>query len=192
MKSQGQWRSYRFLLKYCMIFSRSAKLSGGVHQFWLIYLGLLLYQKFIPLLSVSSIETVCDLETNHCVKSVQIRSFFSRTFSRIRVSVRISVQMRENTNQKKIPYLDTFHAVNSFAFQSIIFSRIKLFALIKVPKNHLRINKYWIKHHGIRYFLSSRHFLTIYLTSIISTWWTKKQEVINFPDRYLSRILLIF
>ena len=102
MKSQGQWRSYRFLLKHSMIFSRSAKLSGGVHPFWLIYLGLLLYQKFIPLLSVSSIETVCDLETNHCVKNVQIRSFFSRTFSRIRVSVRIQSKCGKIQTRKKL------------------------------------------------------------------------------------------
>ena len=37
----------------------------------------------------------------HCVKSVQIRNF----------SGLYSVRMRENTDQKKTPYLDTFHAV---------------------------------------------------------------------------------
>ena len=54
----------------------------------------------------------------HCVKSVQIQSFFWSVFSRIQTDygeiLRISpnsVQMRENRNQKKTPYLDTFHAV---------------------------------------------------------------------------------
>ena len=54
----------------------------------------------------------------YCVKSVQIRSFFRSVFSRIRTVygeiLRISpysIRMRENMDQKKIPYLDTFHAV---------------------------------------------------------------------------------
>ena len=58
-------------------------------------------------------------ELNHCVKSVLIQSFFWSVFSRLRTEygqiLRISlnsVRMRENTDQKKNPYLDTFHAVN--------------------------------------------------------------------------------
>ena len=54
----------------------------------------------------------------YCVKSVQIWSFFWSVFSRIRNEYReiriispYSVRMRENTDQKKTPYLDTFHAV---------------------------------------------------------------------------------
>ena len=54
----------------------------------------------------------------HCVKSVQIRSFFLVSISRIRTEygeiLRISwysVRMRENTDQKKTPYLDTFQGV---------------------------------------------------------------------------------
>ena len=67
----------------------------------------------------------------HCVKSVQIRSFFWSVFSRIQTEYReirsislYSVRMRENTEYlsvftpnagkygpKKTPYLDTFHAV---------------------------------------------------------------------------------
>ena len=52
-----------------------------------------------------------------CVKSVQIRSFLWSVFSRIRTEcgdLRKSlyfIRMRENTFQKKTPYLDTFHAV---------------------------------------------------------------------------------
>ena len=54
----------------------------------------------------------------HCVKSVQIRSFFWSIFSRIwneygdlRSKSPYSVQIRENTDQKKTPYLDIFCAV---------------------------------------------------------------------------------
>ena len=54
----------------------------------------------------------------HCVKSVQIRSFFLVSISRIRTEYgeilrisRYSVRMRENTDQKKTPYLDTFQGV---------------------------------------------------------------------------------
>ena len=44
----------------------------------------------------------------HCIKSVQIRSFFLSVFSRIWTEL-YSVRMRENTDQKT-PYLDTFLA----------------------------------------------------------------------------------
>ena len=53
----------------------------------------------------------------HCVKSVQIRSFFWSVFFHIRTEYReiriispYPVQMRENADQKKTPYLDTFYA----------------------------------------------------------------------------------
>ena len=45
----------------------------------------------------------------HCVKSVQIRRFFWSIFSCILTEY--SVRIQENTDQKKTPYLDTFHAV---------------------------------------------------------------------------------
>ena len=45
---------------------------------------------------------------SHCIKSVQIRSFFWSVFSRIWTEL-YSVRMRENTDQKT-PYLDTFLA----------------------------------------------------------------------------------
>ena len=41
---------------------------------------------------------------NHYVESVQIRSFYL-----VRISL-YSVWIQENTDQKKTPYLDTFHA----------------------------------------------------------------------------------
>ena len=54
----------------------------------------------------------------HCLKSVQIRSYIWSVFSRNRTEygeiLRIypySIRIRENTDQKKTPYLDTFHAV---------------------------------------------------------------------------------
>ena len=54
----------------------------------------------------------------HCIKSVQIRSFFWSVFSHIRTEYGdllckspYSVLMRENTDQKKNPYLDTFYTV---------------------------------------------------------------------------------
>ena len=55
------------------------------------------------------------LGNRHCVKSVQIRSFFWSVFSRIRTEygemLRISlysVRMRENTDQKKLPIWTLF------------------------------------------------------------------------------------
>ena len=48
------------------------------------------------------------------MKGVQIRGFVWSAFSRIRAEygqTLYSVQMRENTDQNKTPYLDTFHAV---------------------------------------------------------------------------------
>ena len=56
-----------------------------------------------------------------CVKGVQLRSFFWSVFSRIRTEHRdllskspYSVRIRENTNQKKTLYLDTFHSMTFF------------------------------------------------------------------------------
>ena len=57
----------------------------------------------------------------HCVKNVQIQSFFWSLFSRIRTKYRDlfrrsphAVRIRENTDQKKNVYLDTFHSVLQF------------------------------------------------------------------------------
>ena len=54
----------------------------------------------------------------HCVKSVQIGSFFWSLFSRIWTKYRdlrskspYSFRILENADQKKTPYLDTFHTV---------------------------------------------------------------------------------
>ena len=59
------------------------------------------------------------LRNYHCVESVQIRSFFWSAFSCIRTAdgdlrnkSPYSVRMQENKDQKKTPYLGTFHAVN--------------------------------------------------------------------------------
>ena len=66
--------------------------------------------------------TYCQLflsfHYTHCVKSVQIRSFFWSVFSCIRTEYGeillispYSVRMRKNTDQKKLSIFDTFHAV---------------------------------------------------------------------------------
>ena len=60
-------------------------------------------------------HATADTDTTHCVNSVQMRSFFWSVFSRIRteygeilrISLR-SVQMQENTNQKKLRILTLF------------------------------------------------------------------------------------
>ena len=56
------------------------------------------------------------LTMHHCVKSVQMRSFVWSAFSFIWTEWRdllrkslYSVRIQENTDQKKTPYLDTFH-----------------------------------------------------------------------------------
>ena len=55
----------------------------------------------------------------HCVKSVRIRSFSGPYFPAFGLNGEIlrispcSAQMRESADQKKTPYLDTFHAVES-------------------------------------------------------------------------------
>ena len=64
------------------------------------------------------LQDSCDLNIlSHCVKSVQIQSFFWSVFSCIWTEYGeilfislYSVRMRENTDQKKL-YLETFHAV---------------------------------------------------------------------------------
>ena len=58
---------------------------------------------------LANIHCFLSLEKIHCVKSVQIRSFFWSVFSRIRAEYGeilcispYSVQMRENTDQNKL------------------------------------------------------------------------------------------
>ena len=57
----------------------------------------------------------CCLDSSHCVKSVQIRSFFWTVFSRIRTEYG-DLRFNSNTGKygpEKSPYLDTFHAVST-------------------------------------------------------------------------------
>ena len=64
-----------------------------------------------------SVSSNKEILFNHCVKSVQIRSFFWSVFSRICTgSERYSISLRIQSEcgkirSRKIPYLDTFHAV---------------------------------------------------------------------------------
>ena len=90
---------------------------------------------YSQLFSLKITNKYCYKDLLHCVKSVQIRSFFWSVFSRIQTEYRkirsislYSVRMRENTEYlsvftpnagkygpKKTPYLDTFHAVANIA-----------------------------------------------------------------------------
>ena len=64
----------------------------------------------------------------HCVKNVQIRSFFCSAFSRIRTEYGFS------HGPEKTPYLDTFHTVPIFFLTNFRSSRLKMF-LKKFHKN---------------------------------------------------------
>ena len=76
-----------------------------------------------------------SVERNHCVKSVQIRSFFWSIFSCIQTEYGdllrkflYSVRIQENKDQKKPPYLDTFHVVNELMSSFLRFFYINLFS----------------------------------------------------------------
>ena len=67
---------------------------------------------------------------HNCVKSVPIRSFFCSVFPWIcteygdlQSKSTYSVQIQENTDQKKILYLDNFHAVYRSVILSLVFSK---------------------------------------------------------------------
>ena len=69
------------------------------------------------------LKTFSRTNNLHCVKSVLIRSFFWSVFFCIRTEYGdllrkspYSVRIQENTEQKKTPYLDTFHAVSAATF----------------------------------------------------------------------------
>ena len=71
------------------------------------------------------------IDNFHCVKSVRIRIFSGPYFPAFGLNGEIrsisphSAQMRESTDQKKTPYLDTFHAVESCLEFTINKDRIK-------------------------------------------------------------------
>ena len=73
-----------------------------------MWIKLLKSPDLVFIFTLDAEEAVKCLESNHCVKSVRIRSFFWSIFSRIRTEfgeIRsispYSVRMRENTDQKK-------------------------------------------------------------------------------------------
>ena len=68
------------------------------------------------------------MQTIHCVKSAQIRSFFRSVFSRNRTKYGSNVG---KYGPEKTPYLGTLHAV------------IFLLDLLKIGNNHLIIILYW-------------------------------------------------
>ena len=49
-----------------------------------------------------AVRTLQLCQLTHCVKSVQMRSFFWSVFSRIRTEYGEILQMRQNTDQKKL------------------------------------------------------------------------------------------
>ena len=56
-------------------------------------------------------------DCSHCVKSVQIRSYFWSVFSN---KSPYSIRIQENTDQKEITlHLDTFHAVSDICYKYI-------------------------------------------------------------------------
>ena len=62
---------------------------------------------FIKFLELASLLGTA-ISKNHCLKSVQIRSFFWSVFSCIRTEYG---DLRSKYRPEKIPYLDTFRAV---------------------------------------------------------------------------------
>ena len=74
----------------------------------------------VSLLAKKFTKSYWAFTISHCVKSVQIGSFFRSVFSSIRTGYGdlllrkspYSVRMLENTDQKKLRILDTFHAVS--------------------------------------------------------------------------------
>ena len=64
-----------------------------------------------------NLETCYKSDCQHCLKSVQIRSFFWSVFSRIRIEryfVSLCIQFEYGKiRTRKTPYLDTFHAVQA-------------------------------------------------------------------------------
>ena len=68
------------------------------------------------------------------MKSVQIRSFFWSVFSvfgRIRKSP-YSIRIEESTDQKKAPYLDTFHEVKSTVISILVHGPVTLSSFAKI------------------------------------------------------------
>ena len=64
------------------------------------------------------INCLMEVDETQCVESVQIQRFFCSVFPRIQTEYGeiqsispYSARMRGNTDQKKTPYLDTYHAV---------------------------------------------------------------------------------
>ena len=76
------------------------------------------------------------------MKCAQIRSFFWSVFSRIWTKYGkiqsispYSVRMRENIDQKKTPYMDTFHAVQDYCeVYFISFCKSEWFVEKRCPK----------------------------------------------------------
>ena len=65
---------------------------------------------------ILSFKEICDI--NHCVKSLQTRSFSGPHFPVFGLNTeiyRVNTVLQSNTGKygpEKTPYLDTFHAVN--------------------------------------------------------------------------------
>ena len=106
--------------KYLTQLSRSLREPFGFKCIWLLFkcfggcscvtnikgvslLSLQSFKQLFTFITIYILHFVCQTHELHCVKSVQIRSYFWSVFSRIRTVRSISpysVQMRENTDQK--------------------------------------------------------------------------------------------
>ena len=131
-----------------------------------------------------------SFEACRCVKCVQIRSFFWSLFSRIRTEygeIRsispYSVQMRENTDQKKLPIWTLFtHCVLWYSYQDVYFlvifldnitskrwfSKVHLWS-ISIPNNssYLRLLSWSPLKFTLIYLVHLNHFFTRDLKYVI-------------------------
>ena len=98
------------------------------------------------IVSVSSGSNLGSCRT-HSVKSVQIRGFLVRIFPHSDWIRRpYSVRKRENTDQKKTLYLDTFHAVTSLQTLFIYSANTSLISLCRnVTKSPILHESEWYR-----------------------------------------------
>ena len=57
------------------------------------------------------------MERDHCMKSVQIRTFFLSVFSCIRTEYGDLIKKTDKYGPEITPYLDTFHAVDMIIYK---------------------------------------------------------------------------
>ena len=141
----------------------------------------------------------------HCVKSVQIRSFFWSVFSRMRTeygeirSISLySVRMRANTEQKKLriwTYFTQWYALQNICFLSVA----------KILKKYVWSSSYLVEvffkenshPHGKftekkLQFLYITFFEQILLRTLICSWWKKNQQNVSRKIKTWRYIVGVF